>query len=681
MSFTLDADTKERVRAATDIVDLISSSIELRRQGRAYVALCPFHRDRRPSLQVNPDRQIWKCWVCDIGGDVFNFVMQYEGISFPEAIKMLAERAGITLETAAGNKNFSPSKLADKVTLYRVMAWASRLYHQHLLKSSEAATAREYLVERGITAESIAQFEIGLAPDSWSFLLDQAQPAGYNAKQLETIGLTARGERGHAYDRFRHRLMFPIRDTQKRVIAFGGRIMPGSSEGAKYINSPESPIFTKNQHLYGLDVARDTIRERSQAIVMEGYTDVIVAHQCGLTSSIAVLGTALGANHLKLLRRHMCDQVILLLDGDEAGQRRSDEVLELFLNAQMDVRVLTLPDNLDPADYLLRFQAESLLQLTTAAPDALEFKMRRVCEGFDPIQETHLANSAMEQMLSLLAKVPRGNLIADDQFLLRRNQVLARLSKRFAVPEDGLRNRLRQLMDRAARTKRVDASGPLSATKVHVKGAGAPRGNRDVSPRARDASSPEANAPSQRLDAVGAEVPDQAAPRSGRLVRPGDLSPVERELLELVISAPHLAPMVLERVLPDWLESDAARAMLEAYHQLEIEGYSLEFDSVLVTLEDPSLKSLMVTLYEQAQVKQQFVKDTPEQRLRVLTQRMGQRQEELQRRRQLSQLEDGGLDDETEMNLLSDFIRHARQSQGLDDATDDQASISSAEDR
>lgn len=666
MSFTLDADTKERVRAATDIVDLISSSIELRRQGRAFVALCPFHRDRRPSLQVNPDRQIWKCWVCDIGGDVFNFVMQYEGISFPEALKMLAERAGITLESpAAGKKSFSAGQPEDKATLYRVMAWASRLYHQHLLQHADASDARDYLTQRGITAQSIRDFEIGLAPDSWSFLLDQVQPAGYNARQLEVTGLTARGERGHAYDRFRHRLMFPIRDTQKRVIAFGGRIMPGSAEGAKYINSPESPIFTKNQQLYGLDVARDTVRERRQAIVMEGYTDVIVAHQCGLTSSIAVLGTALGANHLKLLRRHMCDQVVLLLDGDEAGQRRSDEVLELFLNAQMDVRVLTLPDQLDPADYLLRYQADALLQLTSAAPDALEFKMRRVCEGFDPIQETHRANSAMEQMLTLLSKVPRSSLIADDQFLLRRNQVLARLSKRFMVPEEELRHRLRHLMERAARTKRVDASTPLHAARLQHKTAGPSRSQRGATDGSVSSDS----------EVTSPELP-QASQKRVRLVRPGDLSPIERELLELVISAPHLAPMVLERVLPEWLECEAARQMLEAYHELELEGYSLEFDSVLVTLEDPSLKSLMVTLYEQAQVKQQFVKDTPEQRLRVLTQRMGQQQEELQRRRQLSQLEDGGLDDETEMNLLSDFIRQARQSQGLDDMADDQASIS-----
>jgi DNA primase len=692
VSFIVDADTKERVRAATDIVDLVGSFIEVRRQGRGFVALCPWHHDRRPSLQVNPERQTWKCWVCDIGGDVFNFVMQYEGVGFPDALKMLAERAGVTLD-APTTKKGGQRGAEDKTALYRLMAWASRLYHQHLLKSDDAAAAREYLVQRGITSESIEKFEIGLAPSGWSYLIGQSPAAGYNAQQLDATGMIVRGDRGHSYDRFRERLMFPIRDTQKRVIAFGGRILPGSSEAAKYINSPESRIFTKNQHLYGLDVARDSIRASRQAIVMEGYTDVIVAHQCGLDSAVAVLGTALGANHLKLLHRNRCERVVLLLDGDEAGQRRSDDVLELFLNAQMDVRVLTLPDELDPADFLLQRGADELHRLAAAAPDALEFKMRRVCEGFDPLQETHRATTAMEQMLTLLSKVPRSSLIADEAFLLRRNQVLARLSKRFLVAEDELRNRLRSLMDRQSRIRPAGA-GPAPAT---TGGSERPRAweNKNRPGQAR----PDAARPGQaRSDArpaggasgvtsphdggdalaaaAGAEPQEGAAAPTARLLRPGDLTPVERELLELVISAPNLAPMVLERVLPEWITCEAAKRMLETYHELELDGHSLEFDSVLVTLEDPSLKSLMVTLYEQAQVKQQFVRDTPEQRLRVLTQRLGQQQEELQRRRQLSLLEDGGLDDETELNLLSDFIRQARQSHGLDEIVEDQASIS-----
>ncbi len=430
------------------------------------------------------------------------------------------------------------------------MAWASRLYHQFLLKSPDAAVAREYLQQRGITDASIEQFELGMSPNSWSYLVEQAQPAGYNSKQLEAVALINRGERGNIYDFFRNRIMFPIRDTQKRVIAFGGRHLPGATEGGKYINSRESALFTKNQTLYGLDMARDSIRELRQAIVMEGYTDVIVAHQCGLTSSIAVLGTALGANHLKQLR-HISDQVILLLDGDEAGQKRSDEVLELFLNAQMDVRVLTLPDGLDPADYLLKESSQSLLNLAKSAPDALEFKMRRVCEGFDPIEETHRANSAVEQMLSLLAKVPRSQLMANDQFLLRRNQVLARLARRFMIQEDELRTRLRHLSERAERMHRSDDDATVHRPNVASRAPQLPAGQGTT--EAGGIPAPHANVADATLPPGSQVAATNARPQ--RLARPGDLSPVERELLELIISAPNLAPMILERVQPDWLES------------------------------------------------------------------------------------------------------------------------------
>jgi len=207
VSLPIDADTKERVRAATDIVELIGGFVELRRQGRGYVALCPFHRDRRPSLQVNPERQIWKCWVCDIGGDAFNFVMQHLGLSFPEALRMLAERAGVSIEAStvvkkSGSSGSNASGSEDRTALFRAMAWASRLYHQVLLRESFADAARQYLADRGISGDSIAKFEIGLAPDSWSFLVDQSVAAGYSSKQLEAAGLIARGDRGHAYDRF-----------------------------------------------------------------------------------------------------------------------------------------------------------------------------------------------------------------------------------------------------------------------------------------------------------------------------------------------------------------------------------------------------------------------------------------------------------------------------------------------
>lgn len=637
MSFTFDADIKERVRTATDIVEFIGSRYELRRQGRNFACLCPWHRDTRPSLQVNPERQIWKCWVCDIGGDVFNFVMQEEGLTFPEALKKLADRAGIPLsnkpqggsshsrssqggsggKSGQGSGGYGSSSKEARDEIYRALTWADEFFHRYLLESDAGVEALKYLESREISAESIKTFGIGLAPDSWSALIDASRSEKLTPYTLEAAGLVRKRERGGHYDFFRNRLMFPVRDREKRVIAFGGRILPGADEGAKYINSPETRVFKKSQQLYGFDLASTTIRQSRQAIVMEGYTDVIVAHQCGVDNAVAVLGTALGQPHVKFLQRSNCDSIILLLDGDEAGQRRSDDVLELFLHAQMDVRVLTLPEGLDPADFLLKHGKPELLERIEAAGDALEFKMRRISQGFDPAQDTHRANHAVEEMLTLLAKVPHSGLISNESFRIRQNQVLPRLARKFLITEDILRQRLTDLRHKQSRFVRRD---------------------------------------------------DPETEPQQRLMRPGDLSPYERELLELIIVAPQVAPIALERVQSGWLECEGARAMLDVYQQLEFSGQSLEFDSVLVSLEDPSLKSLLVTLYEQANAKLGYTKESAEDRLRVLTHRMGEQQDEKRRQSQVSKLQADNLSESEELEVLQDVIRQARLRQGLVDS-------------
>ena len=614
MSFTFDSDIKERVRAATDIVDLIGSRFELRRQGRNFAALCPWHSDSRPSLQVNPEKQIWKCWVCDIGGDVFNFVMQDEGLTFPEALKQLAERAGIELTSNhTANRRYSKSSADAKADMYRVLDWADKYFHRCLLETDEGEVARKYLLDRGISEESIKTFGIGFAPDGWQNLLENATQSKFPRPLLEAAGLIKQGDRGGHYDFFRKRVMFPVRDRESRVIAFGGRIMPGSKENAKYINSPETRVFQKSRQLYGLDVAHQALRQSRQALVMEGYTDVITAHQFGVENAVAVLGTAVGQPHLKLLR-NFCDSVILLLDGDEAGQRRSSEILELFLHAQIDVRILTLPDGMDPADFVIKYGADGLRSAIETAVDALEFKMRRVTTGFDPLVDTHRANLAVQDMLSFLAKVPHTGLISNEAFRLRQNQVLPRLAREFSIPEQSLREQLTSLRQKQSRFKRPD-------------------NEQDESQK--------------------------------RLMRPGDLSPFERELLELIIVAPQVAPIALERVQSGWLECEASRQMLDAYQQLEFSGQSLEFEQVLVALENPTLKSLLVTLHEQANAKLRYTTVSPEVRLRDLTHRMGEQQDIVRQQRQVSALEEAQRSETEKLDLLQDVIRQARLRQGL----------------
>ncbi|MDZ7618036.1 MAG: CHC2 zinc finger domain-containing protein, partial [Patescibacteria group bacterium] len=257
-------DVKEQVRQATDIVELVGRYLQLRRQGRNYVALCPWHDDSRPSLQVNPERQSWKCWVCDIGGDVFSFLMRIEGIEFREALEMLAERAGIALRRQEPQQ--ASDEATDKRTLFAAMAWAEKVYHDCLLRSAAAAPAREYLASRQITPESVDRFHLGFAPPDWSWLQTQASKSPFSLKTLEAVGLIARSESGRMYDRFKGRVLFSIRDAQGRPVAFGGRVMPGDAAksgakiGAKYVNSPETPLFSKSNLLYALDVARDALR-------------------------------------------------------------------------------------------------------------------------------------------------------------------------------------------------------------------------------------------------------------------------------------------------------------------------------------------------------------------------------------------------------------------------------------
>ncbi len=619
MSFSFDPDTKERVRTATDLVDLIGSRLELRRQGSGFVARCPWHNDSRPSLQVDPNRQIWKCWVCDIGGDCFSYVMRTEGCTFGEAVQSLAERAGITIEaTKAGRAKHAVNKQNSelKAELFKVLRFAEDFFHRHLLDSPQAEAARAYLAERGINEHSISSFHLGMSPDSWSSLLDAATAQKITPAQLDAAGLVVKRERGGYYDRFRNRVMFPIRDREDRTIAFGGRIMPGSGEGAKYINSPETRLFQKSRQLYGYDVAHMPILRHRQAIVMEGYTDVIIAHQSGVDNAVAVLGTALGPSHLKTLRHH-CDSVVLLLDGDEAGQKRSDEVLELFLHAQMDVRIVTLPNDLDPADFLLQRGLDQFKQAVESACDALEFRLRRSTAGFDPLLDTHKASKAVDEILSLLAKVPSSGLISNEAFRIRQNQILPRLARQFAIPEGALREQLTAMRSKQSKFSRYDR-----------------------------------------------ETEKEKAEQPAKVFKPSDLSPFERELLELIIVAPQVAPIALERVQSGWLECEAAQALFDVYQQLDFSGASLEFDAVLVTLEDISLKSLLVTLHEQAHAKLAFTRDSAEQRLRMLTQRLGERHEELRRQKVVEQLQKGVSETE-ELDILQDVIRQARLRQGL----------------
>ncbi len=624
-------DAKERVKQAVDIVDVVGSHIQLRRQGRNYVGLCPWHDDSRPSLQVNPERQSFKCWVCDIGGDVFSFVMKMEGVEFREALEMLAERAGIAVEKprrqhavhAEGEAASGPQESAggsyDKRTLMQAMAWAEKQYHQCLLQSPEADAARRYLQERGISEESIERFQLGFSPLERDWIHRHVKGEASQekllrrARVLEAVGILARpAEGGSPYDRFKGRLLFSIHDGQGRPVGIGGRVLPelGSPSPAKYVNSPETPLFTKSKLLYGLDVARDALRKSRVALVMEGYTDVIVAHQYGFQNAVAVLGTALGESHIRLLKAH-ADRIVLVLDGDEAGTKRANEVLELFIAQQADLRILTLPEDLDPCDFLHKYGAAAFSELLAAkAVDALDHAYGVAIRGIDVERDVHGVGQAIERLLGILAKAPRLSGDTRGDARIQEQKIVQRLAGKFRVDEQELRRRLTALRRRAAARPALARPGSGPADETPAK-------------------------PSEPID------------------------PWQHAVLELLLAHPESLSAIRSRIGAECLTAEPCRLIYKTCCRLADENILPTFDRLMLEFDQPAVKSLLVGVDERAQATEQRSADA-EALLNGLVLTMKRKEDERQRPAEIATLRDGGLDVEQQAAMLEDIIRQRR---------------------
>lgn len=558
------ADAKERVRQAIDIVELVGDYLQLRREGRGYKAICPWHDDSRPSLQVNPERQSFKCWVCDIGGDIFSFIMKMEGVEFAEALRLLADKAGIQLEPRR-RPDGTPAPADEKRDMLQALAWAEQRFHAYLL-SPEGKPALQYLTDRGLTMETIVKFHCGYSPNSWDWLVQQARQTQFPQAILAAAGLIAERNTGSGYyDRFRGRVLFSIRDTQSRPVGFGGRVLPGISDDspAKYVNSPETPLFQKSSLLYGLDVAKESIQKTGTALVMEGYTDVAIAHQFGFTNAVAVLGTALGQRHVKLLKR-FADRVVLMLDGDEAGQRRTDEVLQLFIAENADLRVLTLPDELDPADFLLERGAEQFASLMERCPDALEHKYRTLAARCGGVPTLHQSSEIAEAILDVLAKSEADLRNFSTDLSIRANAAVSRLHTLTRIPEDKLRKSL-------AERRRKAAEGV----------------SRDSRPLQSDASGSQ----SQAED----DVDD--APDGPRYMQ------AETWLMEIVVHSPEMlaeiAPVLTRRQLR---RAAHRRLYARACEIFEREG-ALSFNTLMLEFDEPRMKGMLIDLDEARRAK------------------------------------------------------------------------------
>jgi DNA primase len=640
------------VRSAVDIVDVIGATLELRPQGRNFLARCPWHDDRRPSMTINQDRQTWKCWPCDIGGDVFSFVMRRDGVDFPTAVRTLAELAGIPVEEQRRGKPTTPGSPEDKGTLLEAVRLVSDAYFQELQSGGgeDARLARDYLAERGIDDESRQRFRIGFAPDAWRFAIDLLQQHHFRGEVALAAGVASARTGGGFVDMFRGRLIFPIHDLQRRPIALGGRIIPaiaqrhGDRIGGKYINGRETLLFHKSQQLYGLELARDAIRRSGEVLVMEGYTDVVAARQAGIEPVVAVLGTALGEQHVKILKR-LGNRVVLVLDGDEAGQRRADEVLELFVRAEVDLRVLTLPDGNDPAEFLATHGPEALQQLVREAPDALDHKLAGLTAGIDFIRDTHAVTTAVETMLRIVARAPDG---------LRTDQLLVRMSRNFDLKPERLERRLQVLRgeERRQAGQRAGKAPTHGSAPVRLPGGSAAPNLLD--PNAALAESAEAGDLEQL--AAGAGEPRLSAPPAPLPA----LSMVDLKLFEVLLETPELVSRAIEAIDPQSLETSTAKMLFSAYEDLEHAGHPLDGDTLLLCVENEQLKNQIVSLQERLSRRRDPLPDTPHQRLHALVAYYHNQTSVSESAREIGALESATLDEDEELARLKAIIARHR---------------------
>ena len=336
------------LRRQADIVRIVQDYVSLKKKGANWMACCPFHKEKTASFSVSPAKDIFYCFGCQKGGSVFNFVMEMERVTFPDAIKIVAEKSGVPLPKLIDDSRFESHK-RESDQVIELNQWALQWWEDQL-KSNAGKAARKYLEGRGITEETIKTFQLGFAPDSWDMLSSHLLQKGATQQQLESSGLVVKKDEGGSYDRFRGRLMFPVIDAQGRPIAFGGRTLEPEGE-PKYLNSPETPAYTKGRHLFGLNLTRDEIRRAGFAILVEGYLDLIVPYQFGVRNLVASLGTALTPEQVKLAGR-FARKVVVNYDGDRAGVQAAKRAIETILADDIEVKVLVLPDNADPDDFI-----------------------------------------------------------------------------------------------------------------------------------------------------------------------------------------------------------------------------------------------------------------------------------------------------------------------------------------
>jgi DNA primase len=447
MAGLFSTSTLEQIRAANDVVDVIGSYLPLKRAGANFVTLCPFHKEKSPSFNVNPHRQIFHCFGCHKGGDVFTFVKEYENLDFPEAVRRLAERARIPLEYEKNPGEQQSRHIKQK--LLQIHEQITLRWQNALAGEAAGQIARDYLARRGVSAEAQKLFRLGAAPEAWDDTVNWARSKGHELALVEKAGLIIRKEgTENYYDRFRGRLMFPICDEQGRVVGFSGRVLAGDEKTAKYVNSPETPIFTKSKVFFGLDKSKRTVLDAGFAIVCEGQLDLIACFMAGVQNIVAPQGTAFTADHARILKRH-ADEVVLCFDSDEAGQSAAVRALDSLLASGLAIRVAVVPPPHDPDSFIKEFGGAAFKELIGRAEGFFDYLLGRLCLTNDLAKDKGRI-AVLRAMAEAVHKT--GNVVLVDKYAQKT-------ALRLGVAADAVRGEFKKLS--GAKPSAAEADEPL----------------------------------------------------------------------------------------------------------------------------------------------------------------------------------------------------------------------------
>ncbi len=420
----------EEIRNAANIVDIISEYVPLRKRGKNYIGLCPFHSEKTPSFTVSDEKQIFHCFGCHTGGNVFKFIMDYKKISFVESIQELAEQVGINLEY---EESGSPEKQSEQEELYDINTEAARYFSNNLLNDSEGEIARQYFLNRNIKPQTLRAFGLGYALNGWENLINYLKQKNIDLEKALQLGLIGRNNDGRVFDKLAGRIIFPIFSPNGRVVAFAGRILGKDAKGAKYINSPESIIYVKGRILYGLSHAKDEIRRLNKAIIVEGYMDLISLYQSGIKNVVAVSGTALTDDQTQLLSRYT-KNVVLIFDADAAGIKASMRSIEILLKKDFDIKIATLPKGEDPDSYVHKYGKDEFEEIIKNSENFLEYQTAYY-ESQGMFDDSTTTVEAIRELVKPVALI-------DDE--LKRNILIKTISRKFNLREKLIESELIQ---------------------------------------------------------------------------------------------------------------------------------------------------------------------------------------------------------------------------------------------